>query len=119
MQRPDGDDQEFENGQELEDGQEPEDGLELEEGSELEDNPELDDDPEFEDVQEFKGDQEFQNHCLFLQHTLNCLLLKYAIKHADLGLLRRAIDKACYLFSGSSHHKYAHEIMKCYISKSF
>ena len=35
-------------------------------------------------------------------------MLKYAIKHAH--LLRRAIDKA-YLFSGSSHHKYAYEML--------
>src|SRR5467141_1658455 len=82
------------------------------ENEELEDDQELESDPELEDVQEPEGDQEFQNHCLFLQHTLNYLLLKYAIKHADLGLLRRAIDKACCLFSGSSHRKYAHEMLQ-------
>ncbi|KAJ5557875.1 hypothetical protein N7513_003461 [Penicillium frequentans] len=58
-----------------------------------------------------RGDQELQNHCLFLQHTVNYLLLKYAIKYADLGLLRRAVDRACVLFAGTNQRKYAIEML--------
>lgn len=56
-------------------------------------------------------DQELQNHRLFLQHTQVYLVMKYAIKHADLGLLRRAIDRSCIYFHGSGQHKYAYEML--------
>ena len=56
-------------------------------------------------------DLEFRNHVLFLQHTQTYLLLKYAIKHADLGLLRRAIDRCCVYFHGSGQSKYAYEML--------
>jgi hypothetical protein len=39
---------------------------------------------------------------------LNYLLLKYAIKYADLGLLCRAVGV---LFAGTCQHKYAYEMM--------
>ncbi|KAI9776732.1 MAG: hypothetical protein M1839_009376 [Geoglossum umbratile] len=51
------------------------------------------------------SDKELQNHYLFLQHMQIYLLLRYAIKHADLGLLRRAIDRCCIYFHGSKQHK--------------
>jgi len=56
-------------------------------------------------------DQELRNHILFLQHTQVYLLLKYSIKHADLGLLRRAIDRCCIYFHGSGQSKYAYEML--------
>lgn len=56
-------------------------------------------------------DQELRNHILFLQHTQTYLLLKYSIKHADLGLLRRAIDRCCLYFHGSGQTKYAYEML--------
>jgi hypothetical protein len=56
-------------------------------------------------------DQELRNHILFLQHTQVYLLLKYSIKHADLGLLRRAIDRCCVYFHGSGQSKYAYEML--------
>jgi hypothetical protein len=59
-------------------------------------------------------DEEFRNHVLFLQHTQNYLLLKYAIKHADLGLLRRAINRSCLYFHGSGQSNYAHEMLYLY-----
>src|SRR5947207_12903825 len=33
------------------------------------------------------NDEEVQSHYLFLHHTQTYLLLKYAIKHADIGLI--------------------------------
>src|SRR5438045_2842993 len=36
------------------------------------------------------NDLELRNHVLFLRHTQTYLLLKYSIKHADIGLLCRA-----------------------------
>jgi hypothetical protein len=56
-------------------------------------------------------DQELRNHILFLQHTQTYLLLKYSIKHADLGLLRRAVDRCCVYFHGSGQYKYAFEML--------
>ena len=56
-------------------------------------------------------DEELRNHVLFLQHTQTYLLLKYAIKHADLGLLRRAIDRCCLYFQGSGQSNYAYEML--------
>jgi len=56
-------------------------------------------------------DGEFQNHLLFLQHTQTYMLLKYAIKHGDLGLIRRAIDRCCVYFHGSGQHKYVYEML--------
>jgi hypothetical protein len=56
-------------------------------------------------------DEELRNHVLFLQHTQTYLLLKYAIKHADLGLLRQAIDRCCVYFHGSGQYRYAFEML--------
>lgn len=57
------------------------------------------------------NDMELRNHILFLQHTQTYLLLKYAIKRADIGLLRRAVDRCCLYFHGSAQHKYAYEML--------
>jgi len=57
------------------------------------------------------NDIELRNHILFLQHTQTYLLLKYAIKRADIGLLRRAVDRCCIYFHGSAQHKYAYEML--------
>jgi len=57
------------------------------------------------------NDEELRNHVLFLQHTQTYLLLKYSIKHADLGLLRRAIDRCCIYFHGSGQSNYAFEML--------
>ncbi|KAH8656432.1 hypothetical protein BGZ61DRAFT_308610, partial [Ilyonectria robusta] len=56
-------------------------------------------------------DEELRNHVLFLQHTQTYLLLKYSIKHADLGLLRRTIDRCCLYFHGSGQSRYAYEML--------
>ena len=57
------------------------------------------------------NDLELRNYALFLQHTQTYLLLKYSIKHADLGLLRRAIDRYCMYFHGSGQFRYAYEML--------
>lgn len=57
------------------------------------------------------SDMELRNHVLFLQHVQTYLLLKFAIKHADIGLLRRAVDRCCIYFHGSGQHKYAYEML--------
>jgi hypothetical protein len=57
------------------------------------------------------NDEEVRSHYLFIRHAQTYLLLKYAIKHADLGLLRRAVDRCCIYFHGSGQHKYAYEML--------
>jgi hypothetical protein len=54
---------------------------------------------------------ELRNHILFLEHAQNYLLLKYAIKYADIGLLRRSIARCCVYFHASGQHKYAYEML--------
>jgi hypothetical protein len=54
---------------------------------------------------------ESRNHILFLQHAQNYLLLKYAIKHADIGLILRAIRRSSVYFHASGQHKYAYEML--------
>ncbi|KAJ3453151.1 hypothetical protein MRS44_018806 [Fusarium solani] len=54
---------------------------------------------------------ELRNHILFLQHTQNYLVMKHAIKHADLGLLHRGIARSCVYFHASGQHKYAFEML--------
>ena len=56
-------------------------------------------------------DLELRNHVLFLQHMQTYLLLKYSIKHADLGLLHRAIDRCCMYFNSSGQSRYAYEML--------
>ena len=53
----------------------------------------------------------FRNHILFFQHTQVYLLLKYSIEHADLGLLRRAIDRCCVYFHDSGQSRYAYDML--------
>ena len=56
-------------------------------------------------------DNELYNHIHFLQMSLTYLTLKYAIKHGDLCLLRRAITKSCFYFGGSMQRNYAYETL--------
>lgn len=57
------------------------------------------------------ADNEYYNHLHFMRLTLAYQTLKYAIKHADLDLLRRAIAKSCFYFNGSKQHNYAYETL--------
>ncbi|KAI9652619.1 MAG: hypothetical protein M1829_001499 [Trizodia sp. TS-e1964] len=55
--------------------------------------------------------QETRNHNLFLQHLQTSLLLRYGIKHGDIGLIRRLVDHLAIYFHGSKQHKYAYEML--------
>jgi len=57
------------------------------------------------------SDEELQNHARFLELAENYQLLKYAIKHGDIGLIRLVIDRCCIYFHGSGQHKYALEML--------
>lgn len=52
-------------------------------------------------------DDEFSAHAKFLQQMETYKTLKHAIKHADIGLIKRVIARCCLLFHGSGHPKYA------------
>lgn len=52
-------------------------------------------------------DYEFSAHAKFLQQMETYKTLKYAIKHADIGLIKRALARCCLLFHGSDKSKYA------------
>ena len=56
-------------------------------------------------------DVEFFNHIRYLQVVETYKVLKYAIKHADIGLLKRAIARLCLYFAGSRSNNYASEMM--------
>ena len=47
-------------------------------------------------------DQEFRNHQNFCAHVELYLTLRYAIKHADIGLLRRALRQVMMMFQAES-----------------
>ncbi len=57
------------------------------------------------------SDMELRNHVLFLQHVQLYLLLKLAIKHVYIGLLRRAVDRCCIYFHGSRQYKCVCEML--------
>jgi hypothetical protein len=58
-----------------------------------------------------KLDQEFINHVRFLQEVETYKILKYGIKHGDIGLIGRAIDMCCIYFKGARQDNYANEML--------
>jgi hypothetical protein len=52
-------------------------------------------------------DYEFSAHAKFLQQMETYKTLKYAIKYADIGLIKRVLVRCCLLFHGSGQSKYA------------
>ena len=56
-------------------------------------------------------DEEFRNHVRYLQQVETYATLKYAIKHADIGLIERVIDRCCIYFHGSKQTNYAFEML--------
>ncbi|KAH7394801.1 hypothetical protein BKA66DRAFT_606463 [Pyrenochaeta sp. MPI-SDFR-AT-0127] len=52
-------------------------------------------------------DYEFSARAKFLQQMETYKTVKYAIKHADVGLIKRALARCCLLFHGSDKSKYA------------
>ena len=56
-------------------------------------------------------DEEFINHIRYLQEVETYCTLKYAIKHADVGLLQRILPRCCMYFLGSNATNYALEML--------
>src|SRR5436190_3644756 len=56
-------------------------------------------------------DGELRSHALFLRHVQTYLLLKYGIKHGDIGLIHRAVDRCTVYFHGSGQSNYAYEML--------
>lgn len=59
-------------------------------------------------------DMEFVNHVRYLKVVQVYIILKYSIKHADIGLLKRAIAWCCLLFNGSTSRNYAQGMLYLY-----
>ena len=53
-----------------------------------------------------ESDPEYRNHKQLLQTIEPYLILKYGIKHGDLGYVRMALMRMAFYFNGSSSHKY-------------
>ena len=58
-----------------------------------------------------KLDQEFVNHVRFLQEVETYKVLKYGIKHGDIGLIKRSVDMCCIYFKGFRQNNYANEML--------
>jgi len=56
-------------------------------------------------------DEEFINHVRYLQEVETYCILKYAIKHADVGLLQRVLPRCILYFHGSGATNYALEML--------
>ncbi|KAI9845965.1 MAG: hypothetical protein M1837_004371 [Sclerophora amabilis] len=56
-------------------------------------------------------DDEYRNYLLFLEQTETYILLKYAIKWGDIGLILRAVDRCCIYFAGTNQFKYSFETL--------
>jgi hypothetical protein len=56
-------------------------------------------------------DEEFINHVRYLQEVETYCTLKYAIKHADIGLLQRVLPRCLVYFHGTGATNYALEML--------
>lgn len=59
-------------------------------------------------------DDEWRNHVLFIRHTQTYLLLKWAISHGDIGLLRQALRQCCVIFQSKQAQagNYARDLIR-------
>lgn len=57
-------------------------------------------------------DSEFLNHINYLQVVETYKTMKYAIKHADIGLLKRTIARTCLYFAGAGAKNYTSEMLQ-------
>jgi hypothetical protein len=62
---------------------------------------------ESESEDESAVDHKFVAHCRFLCQMETYKSLKYAIKHADIGIIERVFARCCLLFHGSKKKRYA------------
>ena len=58
-----------------------------------------------------QGDEVFRNHVRFIQDMALYLTLKFAIKHADIGLIERVIVRCCLIFAGSGKPRYTQQAL--------
>lgn len=56
-------------------------------------------------------DIEYRTMCRFLQEAELLLTIRFAIKHGDIGILRRMVDPLIPLFFGASQHNYGREML--------
>lgn len=61
---------------------------------------------------EYANDDEFYNHVKFMELAEMSMSLRLAIKHADIGLLRRIVHQCCLVFLGTKQPHYASEMMR-------
>jgi hypothetical protein len=60
---------------------------------------------------ENEKDREFVSMCRYLQEVETYLMLRYAIRAGDIGMLRWLVDPLCVMFIGSEQWKYAEELL--------
>lgn len=56
-------------------------------------------------------DGEYTTMCRFLQEIELFLTFRHAIKHGDIGLIRRMLDPLAVFFFGAEQHKYGYEML--------
>jgi hypothetical protein len=56
-------------------------------------------------------DEEWLNHTIFMRNVAPYLMLKAAIKHADIGMLRFAINESCICFAGQNRPHYMRDLL--------
>ena len=49
--------------------------------------------------------------CRMLQEVKLLLTVRHAVKHADIGMLRRLVDPLIVFFFGASQHNYGREML--------
>jgi Family of unknown function (DUF6589) len=60
---------------------------------------------------EKEEDREFVSMCRYLYEVETYLMLRYAIRAGDIGMLRWLVDPLCIMFIGSEQWKYAQELL--------
>ena len=60
---------------------------------------------------ENEKDREFVSMCRYLQEVETYLMLRYATRAGDIGMLRWLVDPLCIMFIGSEQWKYAEELL--------
>jgi len=56
-------------------------------------------------------DVEYRTMCRFLQEVELFLVVRHAVKHGDIGMLRRIVDPLIVVFFGASQHNYGREML--------
>jgi hypothetical protein len=56
-------------------------------------------------------DKEFVSMTRYLQEVELFLVLRHAIRHGDIGIIRRLVDLLIVTFFGAEQHKYGHEML--------